>query len=154
MSLRQAAEEFSNRVISRRVASRFVAKDLSKEQKEFFQASQKAEKTIKGMDRLTKQLRNAEPDKAKGLYGKLIDQAVTLIDEAVAVHKKLQPLKSRHADAEFKVMGASILKLEHTLAKNKDSSLPAFSASQVYQAAELLFGDISRVSALAIAGGL
>lgn len=155
MNVDSSLKAFQDALLVERVVRRHAA-NYSKEQMDFFRSSQRTEKAVKAMYRLKQQLDRVhhEPDKEKALFQKVYDLATGLHDEGIHVHKMMQRYKGKSADMEFKVLAKSLQELEHELREGGDSTMPAFTASKLLEAAEKVHGDVHRAGALALAGGL
>jgi hypothetical protein len=125
-----------------------------KSSKEFMRHNQNAEKKLKAISRFAEQAGKQDGPKAKEALNKVHAAGSELHDLGVQLHKKLSAMKSKSADKEFEFMKKSLDKLEKALNDAKDGSSPGFSAREVAEAADELYGDIHRVSALGVSGHL
>jgi len=125
-----------------------------KASKEFMRHGQNAEKKLKAISRFAEQADKQDGPKAKEALDKTHAAGSELHDLGVQLHKKLSGMKSKSADKEFGYMKGSLKKLEDALSDAKEGSMHGFSAKAIAKAADELYGDIHRVTALGVSGNL
>lgn len=117
---------------------------------ELYQKARGAEKAYKKIQRLKEQAGKRDGDKAAEAFKGAHEAASSLHDLGISVHKKLSDIKAPWAEKEFDILKKSLHKMEKALNETKDGSMPGFSAKELADAAEELYGDLHRIGALSL----